>query len=42
MPRNLIQLLECLLWLNIFPLTIPAPQSDSRVESYGSLKLDGS
>jgi hypothetical protein len=42
MPRNLIQLWECLLWFNIFPLTTPVPQSDSGAESYGSLKLDGS
>jgi hypothetical protein len=42
MLRNSIQLLECLIWFNIFPLTIHAPQSDSGAKSYGSLKLDGS
>jgi hypothetical protein len=42
MLRYLIHLLDCLLWFNIFPLTSPAPQSDFRVESYGSLKLVGS
>jgi hypothetical protein len=42
MPRNLIQLWDCLLWLNSFPLTSLAPQFDSGAESYGSLKLVGS
>jgi hypothetical protein len=42
MPKNLIEIWDCLLWFNIFPLTSPVPQSDSGVESYGSLKLVGS
>jgi hypothetical protein len=42
MPINLIELCDCLLWLNSFPLTAPVPQSDSGAESYGSLKLVGS
>jgi hypothetical protein len=42
MPTNLIQLWECLMWFNIFPLTAPMPQYDPGPESYGSWKLDGS
>jgi hypothetical protein len=42
MPRNLIQIWDCLLWFNIFLLTSLVPQSDSEAESYGSLKLVGS
>jgi hypothetical protein len=42
MPRNLIQLWDCILWLNRFPLTSLVPHSDSGAESYGSLKLAGS
>jgi hypothetical protein len=41
MPKNLIQIWECLLWFNKFPLTTLAPQSNSGAESYGSLKLVG-
>jgi hypothetical protein len=42
MPKNLIELYDFLLCLNIFPSTSLAPQSDSRAESYGPLKLVGS
>ena len=41
MPRNLIHLWDCLLMLNILPLTTPTPQSDPGAKRYGSWKLDG-